>query len=212
MRAPVVLLALVVTPFLADVSQAQGKSSSHGRKVEECDKPGKRKGHEKLSWLLKHFDRGCSTATPSTQPPPAPAPTPAPTPAPAPEPAPEPTPDPTPAPAPTGTDLSGVLFADMDWSGMPNDGEPLLSGWTVELRSNGAVVTSATTDGKGLYKFPRVLAGNYTICVVVKSGYTQRTPTFGDACASGFGWQIEITPSLYDSPWEGLDFSYDAPI
>src|SRR5688572_7086560 len=96
MRVPMVILALVATPLIADIS-AQGKSAKPAKK-DECLMPGLRKGHETLNWILKHFDsKGCHMPAPE------PAPVPAPTPAPAPAPAPAPTPDPTPAPAPEPT-------------------------------------------------------------------------------------------------------------
>ena len=72
MRVPIVILALVAAPFLADVSAAQGKSRSKPAKKDECLMPGLRKGHDALDWLLKHFDKGCTPA-------PVPVPTPPPT-------------------------------------------------------------------------------------------------------------------------------------
>jgi hypothetical protein len=212
MRVPIVILALVATPFIADVSAAQGTANSQKakeKKKDECLMPGLRKGHEALDWILKHLDgKNCSQ---TETPPPAPTPTPDPTPVPDPTPTPDPTPvpDPTPTPAPDNTlgSFSGTVFEDLDWSFMPNDGEPRLSGWTVQLLSNGAVVKSAATTGTGDFLFSDVPVGSYTLCVVPKAGYAQvPAPQFNATCANGQGHAVAV--NVDSRIWEGMNFGY----
>jgi hypothetical protein len=214
MRAPIVILALVATPFLADVSQAQAKANgkkNNGVASNECLLPGLRKGHEALDWILKHFDsKGCEQTPP---PPPPPAPTPDPTPVPTPTPTPTPTPDPTPAPGPqpagTGTSITGAVYADLDWSFMPDFGEPRLAGWTVQLINNGVVAKSAVTDANGEFKFMDVVAGSFNVCVTPKAPYVQvPSTTFNAACPSGQGYLTTVSTVDINVMFEGLNFGY----
>ena len=207
MRVPIVILALVAAPFLADVSAAQGKSRSKPAKKDECLMPGLRKGHDALDWLLKHFDKGCTPApVPVPTPPPTPVQTPDSTPVPAPEPAPEPAP--TPAPDATGTAITGTVYIDSDWSGMPNLGEPRLSGWTVSLMLNGVATKAVATDANGIFNFANVTVGNYTVCVTPKAGFNQISPSYGMSCPSGMGYQASVTMYDLNVVFEGLDFGY----
>ena len=208
MRVPIVILALVATPLLADVSVAQGKKMSHNnahKQKDECSKPGLRTGHESIDWILKHFDKACVKAPP---PAPAPAPTPAPvvivdsTPAPAPAPA------PVPEPIGTGTAVTGIVYIDTDWSGVPNPGEPRLPGWTVQLVLNGAIAKSVTTDASGVYRFADVVAGNYAVCVTPKTNFVQIWQIAGVACPSGMGYSASVTMIDLNVVFEGLDFGY----
>jgi hypothetical protein len=210
MRAPIVILALVATPFIADIAAAQGKSAP---KVKDaCAKPGNRKGQERIEWIRKHADPSC---TPTPTPDPTPAPTPTPTPTPTPAPTPTPTPDPTPAPSTnpppadaTGTGITGTVFIDLDWSEVPNPGEPRLSGWTVQLMANGAAAMTVTTDADGVFKFNNVRAGTYTVCITPKTNFAQIGPSYGVACPSGTGYTANVTMYDLNVTFEGLDFGY----
>jgi hypothetical protein len=213
MRVPIVILALVATPFIADVSAAQGKASNSGKgsntKKDECLMPGLRKGHAAVDWILTHLDKAC---VPAPDPTPTPTPDPTPTPTPTPDPTPTPTPDPTPTPVPAGPvgSITGVVFADDDWSYMPDAGEALLSGWTVQLISNvtNAVVKSATTTGNGQYLIKDIPAGDYRLCVVPMPGFAQvPAPQFNIDCSSGRGHHTPINAS--NTAWEGLNFGYN---
>src|SRR5215211_3329462 len=110
MRVPIVILALVATPFIADVSAAQGQSAA-AKSKDECLMPGLRKGHELIDWIAKHFDKSCKPVVPP--PPPPPAPTPDPVITPDPTPLPDPTPTPTPDPTATTTSVTGMVFDDL---------------------------------------------------------------------------------------------------
>ncbi len=213
MRVPMVILALAATPFLADVSAAQGKAVAKGKTRDECSKPGLRTGHESIDWILKHFDKSCQ---------PAPAPTPTPTPSPdvvgdtsspvlEPEPAPAPTPAPAPAPdsTATGTRVTGTVYIDSDWNYVPNPGEPGLGGWTVSLLLNGVAAMTTTTDGNGAFTFKDVTVGSYSVCVTPKPGFAQWTaPSQYVACPSGMGYSASVTKYDLNVIFEGLDFGY----
>ena len=213
MRVPIVILALVATPFIANVSAAQGKNaSSQAKSKDECLMPGLRKGHETLDWIMTHLDKACTPA-PTPVPTPVPAPTPAPTPSPDPTPAPlpEPTPAPAPAPAPsdaTGVSATGTVFVDYDWSSMPGSDEPALAGWTVQLIKNGAVAMSTTTDATGTFLFKDLRVGDYLVCVTPKAGFAQTVPPSSLACPSGMGYQVVATLVDANTVYEGLMFGY----
>ena len=67
---------------------------------------------------------------------------------------PTPPPDSSPPLPPVGSNFaSGTVFADLDADGVysPFAGDTVLAGWTVELRWNGAVYKSASTDANGGY-------------------------------------------------------------
>jgi hypothetical protein len=176
MRAPIVILALVATPFIANIAAAQGKSSAA---KDACAKPGNRTGQERKEWIQKHSDKSCQ-------------------------------PVPTPTPGATGTSITGTVFIDLDWSEVPNPGEPLLPDWTVQLLANGAVVMTATTDANGVYKFANVSEGNYTVCVTPKTNFSQIGPSFGVSCPSGTGYSVSATMYNANVAYEGLDFGYYA--
>jgi hypothetical protein len=206
MRVPIVILALVATPFLADVSAAQGKAVAKGKTKDECSKPGLRTGHESIDWILKHFDKSCQ---------PAPAPVPDPTPIVVVDtttPVVEPTPEPAPAPTgtATGTLVTGTVYIDSDWSGVPNPGEPRLGGWTVSLILNGVVAKTTTTDGNGAFNIKDVTVGSYAVCVTPKPGFNQISPSqsYGVTCPVGMGYSANVTMYDLNVVFEGLDFGY----
>ena len=220
MRAPFVILALVATPFITEVSAAQGKSAAgKAHKKDECSMPGLRKGHEMLFWIAKHLDKDCAAPAPTPDPVPAPTPdpTPAPTPAPTPDPVVVPPADTAPAPAPapqpagTGTSITGLLYNDADYSGMPSPDEARLSGWTVQLISNGVVTKTVSTDANGVYSFLDVVAGSYSVCVTPKAGFNQISPSYGNTCPTGLGYQATVTQYDLNVIFEGLDFGYYVP-
>jgi hypothetical protein len=215
MRAPFVILALVATPFITEVSAAQGKSAAgKAHKKDECSMPGLRKGHEVLFWIAKHLDKDC--AAPAPTPDPVPAPTPAPTPSPTPDPVVVPPTDtpttPAPQPGATNTTITGTVYLDSDYSAMPNPGEPRLAGWTVQLLSNGVVVQSTTTDADGVYNFASLPAGDYLICGPSKTGYVSLPgPKQELSCPDGqMGYSVTASMES-SSAWEGLNFGYYIP-
>jgi hypothetical protein len=101
-----------------------------------------------------------------------------------------------------------MVFEDFDWSGMPDDGETRLSGWTVQLMSNGAVTKAVSTDASGAFKFADVVAGNYVVCVTPKTSFNQISPSYGSNCPSGMGYQAQVTTYDLNVIFEGLNFGY----
>ena len=103
-----------------------------------------------------------------------------------------------------------MVFDDNDWSGMPDDGEVRLSGWTVQLLSNGNVVKSATTNANGEYSFSDVAPGSYLLCAVMKPGYSEIPGQGTAACSGGAGYAVTVNIDML--LWEGLMFRYNAAI
>lgn len=68
-----------------------------------------------------------------------------------------------------------------------------LAGWTINLKENGAVIRTATTDSSGFYEFSGLVPGSYTVCEEVKPGWTKVGPT----C---------IPVELIDGDVEDIDF------
>lgn len=200
MRVSMVILALVATPLVTEVSLAQGKATKPASTDSQCMMPGLRKGSPMIDKLLTHFDKSCNTPA---SPKPAPAPT---------KKVPVPTPEPTPAPDQSTTDgapVIGTVFVDNDASEMPNDGEPRLAGWTVELIANGMVKKSLTTDTNGVFSFSGVPVGSYLLCVTPKAGFDQWSPVYGVAgCPSGRGYSVNVLAEAPNSPWLDMNFGY----
>jgi hypothetical protein len=105
----------------------------------------------------------------------------------------EPPPPPAPVPPPpssppTGLNVAkGVVFEDLDGNGVqdPFAGEMGLAGWTVELRWNGQLVTTATADADGMFEFDGL--GNtgtsaYSMCAQIQAGYVGTRPADGSGC------------------------------
>ncbi len=79
--------------------------------------------------------------------------------------------------------IDGQVFVDASpWPG--------LQGWCVTV--SGPVSATAVTDASGNYLFPGLPAGTYTVCEAVQSGWHETFPTSGPACATGFGWTIDV--------------------
>lgn len=59
---------------------------------------------------------------------------------------------------PQSANIAGVIFEDADVDGSQDTGEPGLSGWTVDLVQEGAVVATTLTDESGRYAFSELSA------------------------------------------------------
>ena len=80
--------------------------------------------------------------------------------------------------------IGDKVFADTNKDGKQDTGEAGVDGVTVNLlNSMGAVITTTTTAGGGLYKFPNLLAGTYSVEFVkssiplIYSGFTAKDST-----------------------------------
>lgn len=103
------------------------------------------------------------SVTPTPTPPPmvTPPPTETPTPTPTPPPTETPTPTPTPPPTETGS-ISGIKYNDLNGDGIRESGEPVIPNWSINLYSNGTLIT-VNTDSNGTYTFPNLKPGTYII-------------------------------------------------
>ena len=77
--------------------------------------------------------------------------------------------------------ILGIKFNDLNGNGVRDQGEPTLSGWTIELKnaSTLAVISTATTGADGSYSFLNITPANYVVSEVAKSGWTQTKPPAG---------------------------------
>ncbi|HEX9704989.1 MAG TPA: carboxypeptidase regulatory-like domain-containing protein [Gemmatimonadales bacterium] len=89
---------------------------------------------------------------------------------------------PPPLPPPTGAVISGTVFDGITWG--------TLGGWTVQL--SGTVTASAVSDASGNFGFTGLPAGDYTVCLVVLSGFDQTFPTMTAQCPSGLGYTFTL--------------------
>jgi len=189
MRAFIVVLALVATPFLAVVSQEpKDPNCDNGLGVENRSDQGQLRAHKGLcttqppapdadqDGVPDNLDRcpdtpigttvdasGCPVAPPTGCVNSGPG-------------------------AGTGI-VQGQVFVDD-----PNQNFPYLSGWCVELRDlNGTVIATTVTSGVALdpdgsnYMFTGVAVGSYVVCEVLPANTTwhETTPTAGPDCGGG---------------------------
>ena len=75
--------------------------------------------------------------------------------------------------------ISGTKWLDVDRDGLRGDNEPVLEGFTIELRQDGATVATVTTDENGSYIFEQVRPGDYTVAEVVSEPWEQTFPADG---------------------------------
>lgn len=93
-------------------------------------------------------------------------------------------PPPCPSPPPAATSqVSGLVYADLNKDGFAQDWETRLQGVTVTLSgtdTNGSPVwQTTTTDQGGIYYFRNLPAGTYQIQVTTPAGYTPGGATVG---------------------------------
>ncbi|MDQ0031067.1 DUF7507 domain-containing protein [Arthrobacter bambusae] len=77
--------------------------------------------------------------------------------------------------------ISGTVWDDStNKNGLIDNGEPDLSGTTVQLLdSSGTVIGTTTTNSSGAYSFPNLRAGIYSVHVVQPAGFTTTQPNQG---------------------------------
>src|SRR5271157_2598176 len=76
-----------------------------------------------------------------------------------------------------GAVVSGEVYDDVNGNGTLDNGEPGLSGWTVELTNTSTNSTyTTTTNASGIYSLSGVSAGTYTLSEVVQPGFAQTAP------------------------------------
>src|SRR5262249_55342069 len=105
---------------------------------------------------------------------------------------------------------SGTKFNDLDNNGTRDDGEPGLSGWTIDLLDTGNQVLKQTVTGQnGNYTFSIDAAGTYRGCEEQQQGWVQTTPHMGgspppgesltDQCPGDAKWGYEFTVASGDT-------------
>lgn len=73
-----------------------------------------------------------------------------------------------------GSDVSGVVFSDLDHDGLRDPGEPGLPGWEVRL-VDALTSVPAITGANGAYLFENVAAGSYTVELTLQPGFLATT-------------------------------------
>lgn len=184
MRVRMLVVAMIATPMLASVSQAQ-KADHGNQRFKVCEKlsPAKNKqGADKAgnSGQARREPRKC---VPDVPPPP-------------------PVTDPG-----TGSsggssnvgiaEIHGMAFNDANGNGSFDAGETPLASQAIQII--GPVNQFISTGPDGSYAFTGLPVGVYTVCVV--STMTQSAPQTGPACPSGAaGWSAEV-PDVLPSIW-----------
>jgi hypothetical protein len=171
MRVIMILLALVVTPLVAGVSQGRGKPA---RPASRTAAPSAAPAAQSCSQQQGQHEgsEACSTPPPPPPPPPPPATC-------------------SPSSAPAGD----VLITGTVLQATPSVG---LADWCVQLLLNGVVVGVAKSNAAGTYTFSGIAAGSYMVCEVVQAGWFQTFPTVaftGAACASGYAGYLMVLPA-----------------
>jgi hypothetical protein len=119
-------------------------------------------------------------------------------------------PPPPPAPAPVGqTSLQGSVFFDVDKDGSFGPDEVGLAGWSVQVF--GPMSASAVTDGNGSYTIAGLVPGDYTVCVMAPAGWAQTAPSVGTgpSCANATTGIAITAPALVgDVAYSGVDFGF----
>jgi hypothetical protein len=71
--------------------------------------------------------------------------------------------------------ISGINFEDLNGNGQFNDGEPTLSGWTIELydETGENLISTTTTNEGGVYIFSGLKPDTYVVKEILKDGWVQ---------------------------------------
>ena len=85
--------------------------------------------------------------------------------------------------------IAGSLFEDNNTSGLMDEGEGMLKGFTVEaIDAAGNIAAQATTDDAGAYELQPLLPGDYKVRVTLQSPYI-----FSGPSQTGAGMENKIT-------------------
>jgi len=100
--------------------------------------------------------------------------------------------------------ISGRVFNDIDNSGNYTVGDGVISNQLVILYDgNGYPIDFTSSNASGLYRFPNLIGGNYSLRVQVPSGYTNTTPYYQSVTnlnsnlTIDFGFRGLSTPITY---------------
>lgn len=101
--------------------------------------------------------------------------------------------------------IAGVKWNDLNGDHKRSAGEPVLSGWTIQLDrqeqngSNWDEVARDVTDANGAYSFTGLAMGHYRVDEVAQTGWTRTFPTNADGMHN-------LVISNGQPSWTGLDF------
>ncbi|MFA5051681.1 MAG: SdrD B-like domain-containing protein [Patescibacteria group bacterium] len=80
--------------------------------------------------------------------------------------------------------IDGYKWNDLNGDSQKTADEPLMGGWTIQLKQNGEVIDTDVTDTEGdyfgHYRFENLPAGDYTVCEIQQDGWTQTFPVNGE--------------------------------
>ncbi|MBI5216621.1 MAG: T9SS type A sorting domain-containing protein [Ignavibacteriae bacterium] len=91
--------------------------------------------------------------------------------------------------------ISGLKFEDMDGDSVKEEDDPLLANWVINLKKNGNIIESDTTDEAGNFGFDSLTVGTYEVCEVLQPDWYQTLPatpcyTFNVVSGSNFTGNI----------------------
>lgn len=182
MRVRMLVVAMIATPLLASVSQAQNTGDHPNQRFKVCEKlsPAKNKQGADMAGNSGKERREPKKCVPDVPPPVV-----------------------TP---PSGgiAEIHGMAFNDANGNGVFDAGEAPLAGWAIQL--SGTVGAVTTTAADGTYSFTALPVGTYTVCAA--AGMTQSAPTSGPSCPSGAAGYSADVPSFLPSVWYlNIDFA-----
>ncbi len=146
MRALIVLLALVATPYVAGVAQGRTLKGKSSVSPADVTQPGL--GHDDAHCAMRadlHPGMDINKCD-----------------------------APTPPPPPAGGVISGAVYNDANGDGLRDPTEVGIGSWFVML--TGTTVPPVQTDANGNYAFTGLSAGSYTVCAQQRNFYFQITP------------------------------------
>ena len=202
MRVPMLVVALIATPLLASVSNAQARSAEGNRHSEEqqkgkhveknhddkkCEKSSKSNNNNQ-NQQGQHEDsdndRGSKKCADTPTPPV--------------------TPPVTPPPAAGTMEVHGMAFSDLNGNGVYDSADLPLPNWSIQL--SGPASATATTGSDGTYIIAGLQPGVYLVCAA--GGLTQTAPSTGPSCASGSpGYSVDFPASMPGLWYSDIDFA-----
>jgi hypothetical protein len=116
---------------------------------------------------------------------------------------------PTPAPACAGV-IGNFVWKDSNGNGIQDNGEPGLSGVTVQLKHGSTVIATRTTDANGAYQFTGLCAGSYTVVIpTVPTGHVASPSAVGtNRTTDSNGSPAAVTLATNNASIHSIDFGY----